>query len=129
MIKIIIYVLLAAHVLCSLLLILFVLMQRPKSEGLGAAFGSGVTDSLFGAGTSDVLTKMTISLGAFFFGVTLLLAILYAHPRGSSKIHQQLTTPAAVEEQTPSAPMEQEAVTAPTAAEETPSTEPKPATE
>jgi preprotein translocase subunit SecG len=102
MIKIIIYILLSAHVLCSVLLTFFVLMQRPKSEGLGTAFGSAVTDSLFGAGTSDVLTKMTISLGAFFFGVTLLLAILYAHPSGTSKIQKELIAPAA--ETVPSVP-------------------------
>ncbi|MFZ5806890.1 MAG: preprotein translocase subunit SecG [Verrucomicrobiota bacterium] len=102
MIKVIIYILLSAHVLCSLLLTFFVLMQRPKSEGLGTAFGSAVTDSLFGAGTSDVLTKMTISLGAFFFGVTLLLAILYAHPSGNSQLQKELIAPSA--ETAPSVP-------------------------
>ncbi|MDC0296691.1 preprotein translocase subunit SecG, partial [Akkermansiaceae bacterium] len=34
-----------AHVVVSLLLILVILMQRPKQEGLGAAFGAGMTDA------------------------------------------------------------------------------------
>lgn len=96
MINVIIYILLTLHVLCSILLTLLILMQRPKSEGLGAAFGSGVTESIFGAGTSDVLTKMTIWLGSIFIGITLLLAILYSH-RTSSRMHQELLAPAAAE--------------------------------
>ena len=49
MLSIVINVLLAIHVLVSLLIILLVLMQRPKNEGLGAAFGGGMTDNLFDA--------------------------------------------------------------------------------
>ena len=41
-------------VIC-LFMILTILMQRPKSEGLGAAFGGGLTDNLFGAQTTTVL--------------------------------------------------------------------------
>ena len=37
------------HVVICLLLALVVLMQRPKQEGLGAAFGAGMTDAAFGA--------------------------------------------------------------------------------
>ena len=68
--------LLVIHVAICLLLALVVLMQRPKQEGLGAAFGAGLTDQAFGARTTDVLQKGTIYLGTFFFIVTLVLAIL-----------------------------------------------------
>ena len=47
--NILINLLLIAFVVVSCLLILVVLMQRPKQEGLGAAFGSGMTDQMFGA--------------------------------------------------------------------------------
>ncbi|NUN92767.1 MAG: preprotein translocase subunit SecG, partial [Verrucomicrobiae bacterium] len=47
--------LLTIHVIVSVLLVLLVLMQRPKSEGLGTAFGGGVADSLFGSGAGNVL--------------------------------------------------------------------------
>jgi len=38
-------------------MLLVILMQRPKSEGLGAAFGGGVTENIFGAQTTNVLVK------------------------------------------------------------------------
>ena len=65
-----------AHVVVSLLLILVILMQRPKQEGLGASFGSGVTDAAWGARTTDVLQKGTVYLGTLFFVFSLVLAIL-----------------------------------------------------
>ena len=75
---ILINLLLAIFVLISLLLILMVLMQRPKSEGLGAAFGGGMTENLFGAQTTNVLANFTRYLGGLFFGLALLLSVLYA---------------------------------------------------
>ena len=60
--NILINLLLIAFVVVSCLLILVVLMQRPKQEGLGAAFGSGMTDQMFGAKTTDVLQKGTASV-------------------------------------------------------------------
>ncbi|MFP6859171.1 MAG: preprotein translocase subunit SecG [Roseibacillus sp.] len=68
--------LLVAHVVVSLLLILVVLMQRPKQEGLGAAFGAGVTDQMFGAQTTNVLQKGTAYFGTAFLVLSLVLAIL-----------------------------------------------------
>jgi preprotein translocase subunit SecG len=65
-----------AHVVVSLLLVLVILMQRPKQEGLGAAFGSGMTDAAWGARTTDVLQKGTVYLGTLFFVFSLVLAIL-----------------------------------------------------
>jgi preprotein translocase subunit SecG len=50
----------------SLLLILVILMQRPKQEGLGAAVGAGMTDAAFGAKTTDVLQKGRFILGPCF---------------------------------------------------------------
>src|SRR6202158_3369822 len=71
-------ILLTILVIVCVLLILVVLMQRPKNEGLGAAFGSGVTENIFGAQTATVLTKATVYLGCIFFAVTLLLTVLTA---------------------------------------------------
>ena len=76
--SIIIPILLAILVIVCVLLTLVVLMQRPKNEGLGAAFGSGVTENIFGAQTATVLTKATVYLGCTFFAVTLLLTVLTA---------------------------------------------------
>jgi preprotein translocase subunit SecG len=76
--SILIPILLVILVVVCLLLVLVVLMQRPRSEGLGAAFGSGMTENIFGAQTSSVLTKATVYLGGIFFGVTLILTFLTA---------------------------------------------------
>src|ERR1035441_10511217 len=47
-------------VLDCLVLILLVLIQLPKKEaGMGLAFGGAATDALFGAGSGNVLTKIT----------------------------------------------------------------------
>jgi preprotein translocase subunit SecG len=70
---------LAIFVLVSLLMMLVILMQRPKSEGLGAAFGAGVTENIFGAQTTNVLVKFTAWLAGIFFALTLALSILNAH--------------------------------------------------
>lgn len=95
MLNTLIYICLAVHIIVCLLLTLLVLMQRPKSEGLGAAFGSSVTDSLFGAQTSDVLTKTTIYLACIFFFLTFTIAILYSHRSSANKaIQQELLQPA-----------------------------------
>jgi preprotein translocase subunit SecG len=72
-------ILLGSYVLVSVLMILIILMQRPKSEGLGAAFGGGVTENIFGAQTTNVLTKITGWFAAIFFLLTFVLSILYAH--------------------------------------------------
>src|SRR5438876_11665796 len=70
---------LALFVLVSLLMVLVILMQRPKSEGLGAAFGAGVTENIFGAQTTNVLVKFTTWLAGTFFVLTFALSVLYAH--------------------------------------------------
>jgi preprotein translocase subunit SecG len=77
--QILINFLLAIYVLVALLMILVILMQRPKSEGLGAAFGGGVTENIFGAQTTNVLVKFTGWLAGFFFALTFILSILYSH--------------------------------------------------
>src|SRR5881296_4705976 len=77
--QILINFLLAIYVLVALLMLLVILMQRPKSEGLGAAFGGGVTENIFGAQTTNVLVKFTTWLAGIFFALTLGLSILYAH--------------------------------------------------
>lgn len=77
--------LLTLHVIVCVLLVLIVLMQRPKSEGLGTAFGGGVTDSLFGSSTGNVLTKITTWLGVIFFLTTVSLALLYSRATAAKK--------------------------------------------
>jgi preprotein translocase subunit SecG len=83
--------LLALYVLVALFMLLFILMQRPRSEGLGAAFGGGVTENIFGAQTTNVLVKITAWLAGIFFALTFVLSILYAHKTsGDSALRREL---------------------------------------
>jgi preprotein translocase subunit SecG len=89
--NILIGILLGIDVLVALVMILVILMQRPKSEGLGAAFGGGVTENIFGAQTTNVLVKFTGWLAGIFFVVTFLLTILYARNSvGGSNVRREL---------------------------------------
>ena len=72
-------ILLVTEALVAVLMMLVILMQRPKSEGLGAAFGGGVTENIFGAQTTTVLTTITTWLASIFFILVLALSVLYAH--------------------------------------------------
>ena len=103
--SIILSVLIAIHVLVCALMILVVLMQRPRSEGLGSAFGGGITDNVFGSQTTNVLARFTTWMGIAFFAITLLLSILTARANsGKTAIQKKLLSepvPAAVSTPTP----------------------------
>ena len=101
----VINILLGVYVFIAVLMILVILMQRPKSEGLGAAFGGGVTENIFGAQTTNVLTKFTGWLAAIFFLLTFVLSILYARKANTpSNLSRELAagqTPVPVASATP----------------------------
>ena len=64
-------------VLDCLVLILLVLIQLPKKDaGVGLAFGGGATDALFGAGSGNVLTKITKYAAGTFFVLALVLSLM-----------------------------------------------------
>lgn len=108
--QILINFLLAIYVLVALLMVLVILMQRPKSEGLGAAFGGGVTENIFGAQTTNVLVKFTGWLTGIFFALTFVLSILYSHKTSRDTglrrelLKQQTNAPAAPAPANPNAP-------------------------
>ncbi len=76
MLNFFIYLSFALLLIVSVLLLLVVLMQRPKQEGLGASFGSQMTDQAFGAQTSNVLKKGTVFFGVLFGVLCFTLSIL-----------------------------------------------------
>jgi preprotein translocase subunit SecG len=90
-------VLIAVLIVACPLLCLVIMMQRSKQEGLGAAFGGGITESVWGAQTSNVLVKATCILAGTFFIVSILLARLYtvrAHIQEKpSSLQEQLLKP------------------------------------
>jgi preprotein translocase subunit SecG len=69
------------------LLILLILIQLPKKDaGAGMAFGGAAADALFGAGSGNVLTKVTKYATIIFFGLALVLGYLQnrVHNQGSA---------------------------------------------
>ena len=67
------------NVLVCLLIVLLVLLQRPKDQGLGAAFGGDTASNIFGAQTTNVLATLTRWLGSIFLVLCLLIAVLGTH--------------------------------------------------
>ncbi|MDF1737702.1 MAG: preprotein translocase subunit SecG [Verrucomicrobiales bacterium] len=74
----------------SILMVLIVLIQRPKQEGLGAAFGGGSLDSALGAHTTDILQKFTTWLGILFFVSAIGLAMVKTREFRSSAANDVL---------------------------------------
>ena len=67
-------------ILTSVFLVLVVLMQRAKTDsGMGAAMGGGITESTFGAETSNVLSKATINAAILFFVVSFILYLAHVY--------------------------------------------------
>lgn len=63
------------HVLVCLVLILVVLLQRGKGSDIGAAFGGGGGNTVFGArGAGNFLTKMTTGAAITFMATSLSLS-------------------------------------------------------
>lgn len=65
------------QVLISVGLIVLVLLQQGKGAQMGAAFGSGASQTLFGSqGSSSFLLKLTALFAALFFATSILLGYL-----------------------------------------------------
>jgi preprotein translocase subunit SecG len=91
-------------VLDCLVLILLVLVQLPKKEaGAGLAFGGGATDALFGAGSGNVLTKITKYAATTFFLLAVILSVMQSqyHRRGVSQFERDLEKAGKTTESTP----------------------------
>jgi len=73
------------HVLISLFIIGVVLLQSGKGAEMGASFGSGGSQSVFGAGGGgNFMTKLTTAAAIIFMLTSLTLAYLSGHMPASS---------------------------------------------
>ena len=79
----------------SLLLLLVILVQKPKQEGLGLAFGGGA-EQVFGAGAVDVLKKVTAFLAFVFFLLILILGALISKQHRFDSLLQDEEAPEAI---------------------------------
>jgi preprotein translocase subunit SecG len=107
--NILIGILTVVHVLVALFLIVLVLMQKSSEQGIGAAFGGGMTETVFGAGTTTALVRMTIWCACLLLATTLILAVLHSHrgKRSSGSLIERTlaTTPMAPAPAQPAFPM------------------------
>ena len=68
---------LIVHLLVALSLIALILLQRGKGADIGASFGAGGSQTLFGSsGSGNALTRMTAWLSAIFFASSFGLAVI-----------------------------------------------------
>jgi preprotein translocase subunit SecG len=83
------------HIVVAVALILIVLLQTGKGADMGAAFGGGGGQTLFGAtGASTFLSRLTTVAAIVFMLTSLSLAYLSSH-RSSESVMKELTPPPA----------------------------------
>lgn len=101
------------HVLIAFFLVLVVLVQTGKGSDIGAAFGGGASQTMFGArGATTVLQKITSGLAVGFMATSLVLAVLSGQRVSRSVIPDEPSKPAA---QSPAPAGEQKAPAGPAA--------------
>lgn len=94
------------HVLTCLALIAIVLLQHGRGADIGAAFGAGASQTVFGGrGAGDFLTKLTTGAAIIFMLTSLSLSYFV----GESTVTELLEEEAAIEELAPEPQAEPEA--------------------
>ena len=97
-------VLIVIHVLVCIALIMIVLLQTGKGADMGAAFGGGSSQTLFGStGASTFLSKATTGAAVVFMVTSLGLAYLSGNRTGGESI--VTNTPPPVESSAQPAPV------------------------
>jgi preprotein translocase subunit SecG len=81
------YILMAViHLLIALGLILIVLLQGGKGADIGAAFGGGSSQTVFGGrGAATFLSKLTTAFAVLFMVTSIVLTLLASH-RGTASV-------------------------------------------
>lgn len=78
-------VLIVIHLIVCLALIMIVLLQTGKGADMGAAFGGGSSQTLFGStGASTFLSKLTTIAAVVFMLTSLTLAYISGHKTSGS---------------------------------------------
>ena len=129
------YIVLTAHIILCITLIGLVLIQQGKGADLGAAFGSGGSNTFFGAaGATAFITKLTTGIAVAFMVTSIVLINLYSSvarngvPGGADIIQSKLQANKTSAPATESAASEAPAAPAEAKAPEAPAAAPAPAT-
>jgi len=90
--------LLVVYLIVSIILIGFVLIQQGKGAGMGASFGSGASNTVFGAGgASNFMTRTTAILAIAFFVLSLVLGNLSTNKVSTDDVFSDLSVTETVE--------------------------------
>ncbi len=85
------------HIVGAIALVLIVLLQTGRGSEIGAAFGSGASQTLFGSsGSSGFMTRLTTIVVVVFMVTSLVLAYMHSNRQYSLK-----TAPVQTEEKVP----------------------------
>jgi len=102
-------VLIVIHIVVCIALIMIVLLQTGKGADMGAAFGGGSSQTLFGStGASTFLSKATTAAAIIFMLTSLVLAYMSSRGTGDS-IMDKARAP--VEQTAPAAPAQSDTST------------------
>ncbi len=83
------------HLLIACGLILIVLLQGGKGADIGAAFGGGSSQTVFGGrGAATFLSKLTTAFAVLFMVMSIVLTLLASHRGSYSVVPEDLPRPA-----------------------------------
>ena len=87
---------LVLHLFVAAAVVVLVLLQHGKGADMGAAFGSGASNTVFGArGSANFLSRTTAILATGFFITSFVLAVLGGGMRESGSVIGDSVIPAA----------------------------------
>jgi preprotein translocase subunit SecG len=124
--------LIVIHIVVCVALILIVLLQTGKGADMGAAFGGGASQTLFGStGASTFLSKATTVAAVVFMLTSLVLAYMSSNRPGRSVMDQEapapVTQPATPDQSQPAPAESQNTPASATDTKPAPATDTKPA--
>ena len=90
----------AIHVIASLMLIAVILLQAGRGGGLSESFGASSTQSILGTKTSVFLKRATAASAVIYIITCLSLAVMTSH-RGRSLVTRGPVTPVGAHGQAP----------------------------
>lgn len=98
-------IIIVIDVLAAIALVVLVLLQQGRGADMGAAFGSGASQTLFGSrGSANFLSRTTAVLAVVFFVANLTLAWLATTPAPAPESVTTTPPASAPEPQAPEAP-------------------------
>lgn len=84
-------VLLVIHTIFVLFMIMFVLIQRTDSDGLGGLSGGGGNQFMTGRAKANFMTRTTAILAGLFMTTSLILAVMASHMTSGSIVDSVVT--------------------------------------